>query len=76
MSEERPETGSAEARSAWQAAIDFGIDVGQIEFLLTLTPEERLVRHEQARELVRALREAGRQYYGFDPRDPEAADGP
>jgi hypothetical protein len=55
----------------WQAAIDFGIDVSQTEYLLTLTPEERLIRHEQALELVRALREAGIRHYGFDPRYPE-----
>ena len=57
---------------AWQAAIHFGIDVSQIEYLLTLTPAERVKRHEQALELVRALRQAGIAYYGFDPRLPEA----
>lgn len=56
---------------AWQAAIDEGIDVSQIEYLLTLTPTERLLRHDQALELVRALRQAGIDYYGFDPRPPE-----
>jgi hypothetical protein len=50
---------------AWQAAIDYGIDVSQIEYLLTLTPTERLERHEQA---------AGKRYYGFDPRHPETAE--
>ncbi|HVP10104.1 MAG TPA: hypothetical protein VMV94_02840 [Phycisphaerae bacterium] len=59
---------------AWQAAIDFGIDVSQIEYLLTLTPTERLQRHEQALGLVRAMREAGRRYYGFDPRHPGTAE--
>ncbi len=61
--------------SAWQAAIDYGIDVSQTEYLLTLTPHERLIRHEQALKLVRALREAGIRYYGFDPRHPEPAGG-
>lgn len=60
---------------AWQAAIDYGIDMNQVEYLLTLTPDERLVRHDQALQLVRALREAGIKYYGFDPRHPEAPAG-
>ena len=60
--------------NAWQAAIDYGIDVSQIEYLLTLTPEERIIRHDQALELVRALREAGIRRYGYDPRLPETAD--
>lgn len=57
--------------SAWQAAIDFGIDVSGIDERLALTPQERLVRHDWALELVRALREAGIRHYGFDPRSPE-----
>lgn len=55
---------------AWQAAIDYGIDVSQLEYLLTLTPHERLIRHNQALDLVRALRAAGTAHYGFDPRHP------
>ena len=62
---DRSETG------AWQAAIDFGIDVNQLEYLMSLTPTERLRRHDQALELVRAMREAGIKHYGFDPRPPE-----
>ncbi|MFH1419722.1 MAG: hypothetical protein ABII12_15730 [Planctomycetota bacterium] len=58
---------------AWQAAIDFGIDMSQIEVLRTLTPTERLNRHAQALAVVRAMRAAGEGYYGFDPRHPEAA---
>ncbi len=61
---------------AWQAAIDYGIDVSQLEYLLTLTPAERLRRHDQALELVRAMRRAGIEYYGFDPRLPETPDRP
>jgi hypothetical protein len=57
--------------SAWQAAIDYGIDVSGIGERLALTAEERLARHERALELVRALREAGIRHYGFDPRPPE-----
>lgn len=58
--------------SAWQAAIDYGIDVSQLEYLLSLSPQERLERHEQALDLVRALREAGVRHYGFDPPTVEA----
>jgi len=61
---------------AWQAAIDYGIDVHQLEYLLTLTPAERLQRHEQALVLVRAMREAGIRYYGFDPRLAETPERP
>ncbi len=57
---------------AWQRAIDFGIDVAQLEYLLTLTPHERIERHDRALELVRALRAAGREHSGFDLRYPEA----
>jgi len=60
---------------AWQAALDFGIDLSQTEYLLTLSPAERLERHEQALALVRALREAGKRYYGFDPRNPDDVEG-
>ena len=56
--------------------MDFGIDVSQIEYLLTLTPAERLVRHDQALVLVRAMREASIAYYGYDPRPAEAPDRP
>ena len=65
-----PATGR-ESSDAWQAAIDFGIDVCQLEYLLSLTPAERLERHDQALALVRAMREAGINYYGYDPRLPE-----
>ena len=44
-----------------------------LEFLLTLTPAQRLRRHDAALALVRAAREAGIRYHGFDPRSPEAA---
>ena len=61
-------------RGAWQAAVDYGIDVSQTRYLLTLTPAERLRRHERALDLVRAMRQAGIDYYGFDPRLPETAE--
>jgi hypothetical protein len=44
------------------------VDVSQLKELLALTPTERLLRHEQALELVNELRKAGRRWYGFDPR--------
>jgi hypothetical protein len=44
------------------------VDVSQIEELLTLTPAQRLMRLEQALLLMEELRNAGRRYYGFDPR--------
>jgi len=47
---------------------DEDIDVALVEHLLTLTPAERIERHEAALELVRALRRAGTEHYGFDPR--------
>ena len=58
---------------AYQAAVDFGIDVSQLEFLMTLTPLERIRRHDQALHLVKAVRAAGIRYYGFDPRSAEAS---
>jgi hypothetical protein len=57
----------------WQAAIDYGIDVSQLDYLLTLTPTDRILRHDRALDLVRAVRQAGIRHYGFDPGDPEAA---
>ena len=75
MPDETPQAGP-HAQDAWQAAIDYGIDVSQLDYLLTLTPAERLIRHDQALELVRAMRQAGLKYYGFDPRPPEVPDRP
>ena len=62
------EPSGTDVENAWQAAIDYGIDVSQLEYLLTLTPAERLARHEQALALFRLAREAGIKHYGFDPR--------
>ena len=58
---------------AYQAAVEYGIDVSQLEYILTLTPAERLRRHDAALALVLAVRKAGIRYYGFDPRSPEAS---
>jgi hypothetical protein len=58
-------------QTAYKDAVEYGIDISQLEFLLTLTPTERWMRHDAALALVLAAREAGIQYYGFDPRHPE-----
>ena len=47
---------------------DDDIDVDLLEYLLTLTPAQRIERHEAALELMRAIRKAGTEHYGFDPR--------
>ena len=67
---EKPNLGEPE-KSAWQAAIDYGIDVSQIDERLALTPAERIMRHSRVLVFVRALRQAGIKLYGFDPRPPE-----
>ena len=64
------------AGHAWQAAIDYGIDVSQTEYLMSLTPLQRLIRHDQALDLVLAMRQAGIKHYGFDPNPPETPDRP
>ena len=43
------------------------VDIEQLQDLLALTLDERLRRHEGARQLVLKLKEAGRKHYGFDP---------
>ena len=62
--------------STWRAAIAYGIDMSQTEYLLRLTPGERLRRHSRALAAVRAMRAAGVRYYGFDPRIPETPKRP
>ena len=59
--------------AAYQTAIEYGIDTGQLEYLLTRTPAERLRRHDAALALVLCARKAGIKYYGFDPGSPEAS---
>lgn len=39
------------------------IDTSLVDHLLTLSPEERLDAHEAARELIRDLQQAGKDYY-------------
>ncbi len=50
------------------------VDVDLLDYLQSLTPEERVRRNDDAAELVRALREAGKRHYGFDPQAPQDAD--
>jgi len=61
-----------DAMPACSAAAAYGIDLSQLDYILTLTPAERLRRHDAALALVLAVREAGIRYYGFDPRSSEA----
>jgi hypothetical protein len=56
---------------ACRAAVDYGIDLRELDYLLGLTPLERLLRHDQALQLILAARKAGVQHYGFDPRPAE-----
>lgn len=47
---------------AIEIARDNGIDLSLTDYLLSLTPLQRLQRHDQALELVRAARAAGREH--------------
>lgn len=67
MSTERPSAEVAEA--------DEDLDLDLLDYLQSLTPAQRMARHDGALELVRALRKAGTDFYGFDPRAVAAADG-
>ncbi|MEI6861419.1 MAG: hypothetical protein WCL04_04120 [Verrucomicrobiota bacterium] len=49
----------AEADHAIADARAAGIDVNLVELNLALTPEERVLRHQSALELMLAFREAG-----------------
>jgi hypothetical protein len=49
------------------------LDLDLLMYLQTLTPEERLLRHEGALELVRELRKASEELSGVDPRAAAAA---
>ena len=51
------------------------LDVNLLDDLASLTPAERMQRHDAALQLVLALRKAGEAHYGFDPRAVAAADG-
>ena len=47
--------------TALEAASDAGIDLSLLDSNLALTPEERVLRHEAALALMRALRQAAAQ---------------
>ncbi len=54
------------------------LDIELLMELQALTPAERLARHDAALQLVLALREAGTNFYGVDPRTlaaPESGEG-
>lgn len=52
---------------AGRAAVEYGLDLAQLDASLALTPLERLILHDQALQLVLAMKNAGIRYYGFDP---------
>jgi hypothetical protein len=51
------------------------VDITLLQFMLSMTPMERLEYHDAARRWVLELRRAGRKHYGitgFDELDPES----
>jgi hypothetical protein len=54
-------------------AAEEDLDLDLLQLLQELTPAQRMARHESALELVRALRKAGEEHHGFDPRAVAAA---
>jgi hypothetical protein len=61
-----------ELGNAGRAAVEYGIDLEQLDANLALTPLERLILHDQALQLILAMKNAGIRYYGFDPGLAEA----
>ncbi len=55
-----PECFSAFPEEA-QSALNFGIDLSLLEANLSLTHEERIIKHQNLLEEVRALKESGDQ---------------
>lgn len=47
---------------------DDDIDLSLLEYLQTLTVAERMALNDATQDAVRALRKAGEEFYGFDPR--------
>jgi len=62
--------------NAFRTSGDLGFDLDELEYSLTLAPLERLIRHDQALELILAVRQAGIRHYGFDPGLPEDSERP
>jgi hypothetical protein len=48
-----------DAGPAWRAAWEAGVDMSLIEHALTLTPEQRLVEHQQVIDFLLTLQGAG-----------------
>ncbi len=68
MSELSTVNGASVSDSAIDAFAEDGESAGQIDgslvaFKLTLSYEKRIEAHESALQLLRALQEAGREYY-------------
>ena len=47
---------------------DDDFDLALLEYLQTLTVAQRMALNDATQEAVRALRKAGEEFYGFDPR--------
>ena len=60
---------------ACRAAVEYGIDLSELDSSLALTPLERLICHDQALELVYAARQAGILHYGIHSRLAETPEG-
>ena len=60
--------------NASRAAVEYGIDLADLDASLALTPLERLILHDQALQLILAMKSAGVRYYGFDPGLVEAVE--
>ena len=43
---------------AWDRGIELGIDVAELERLLLLTPEQRIVQHQRTLRVMEAMRAA------------------
>ena len=52
---------------AGRAALEYGIDLAQLDASLALTPLERVILHDHALPLILAMKTAGIEHYGFDP---------
>jgi hypothetical protein len=59
--------------SASRIAAEYGFDLAQIDEALAQTPLERLIHHDQALDLILAVRKAGIEHHGFDPGSAEEA---
>ena len=49
----------ADAGPAWRAAMAAGIDMSLIEHALTLTPEQRLMEHQQVIDFLSSIQGVG-----------------